>query len=268
MPVVHAAVPQANARWKALFQRDFGMDCRIRSGNDEREERKKKYRRRNADRRKALLPCLTGTAAPGAPGAHLSAFHRGSRPKESFIARDSAPGFCFLGRGLSVEWALPTPAYPSPAKSSRPGRSAEGLMPNAARRVASPRAGAALAPGIRPAGRSPSDWARFEAIGNRNGDDGQHHSDMKFRHPEVRAVRSFSPRAERRHRRPSAAVIKQERDAEHRYDEGALPLGSDLRRRPLTRIAAQSDLSPRSGERKAQHNTKRYVALTRARPAR
>ena len=99
MPVVHADVPQANARWKALFQRDFGMDCRIRSGNDEREERKKKYRRRNADRRKALLPCLTGTAAPGAPGAHLSAFHRGSRPKESFIARDSAPGFYFLGRG-------------------------------------------------------------------------------------------------------------------------------------------------------------------------
>jgi hypothetical protein len=163
MPVVHAAVPQANARWKALFQRDFGMDCRIRSGNDEREERKKKYRRRNADRRKALLPCLTGTAAPGAPGAHLSAFHRGSRPKESFIARDSAPGFCFLGRGLSVEWALPTPAYPSPAKSSRPGRSAEGLMPNAAReRVASPRAGAALAPDLRPAGRSPSDRARSE----------------------------------------------------------------------------------------------------------
>src|SRR5690349_24831378 len=120
MPVVHADVPQANARWKALFQRDFGMDCRIRSGNDEREERKKKYRRRTADRRKALLPCLTGTAAPGAPGAHLSAFHRGSRPKESFIARDSAPGFCFLGRGLSVEWALPTPAYPSPAMYRAP----------------------------------------------------------------------------------------------------------------------------------------------------
>jgi hypothetical protein len=89
-----------------------------------------------------VLPRRTGPAAPGSPGAHLSAFHRGSRPKESFIARDSAPGFCFLGRGLSVEWALPTPAYPSPARPSRPGHSAEGLMPNGAReRVASPPAG-------------------------------------------------------------------------------------------------------------------------------
>src|SRR6516162_3526912 len=44
-----------------------------------------------------ILPWLTATAAPGAPGAHLSAFHRGSRPKESFIARDSAPGFLLPG---------------------------------------------------------------------------------------------------------------------------------------------------------------------------
>jgi hypothetical protein len=65
--------------------------------------------------------------------------------------------------GLSVERALPAPTCPSPARSSRPGRSAEGLMPNAAReRVASPRAGAALAPDLRPAGRSPSDRARSE----------------------------------------------------------------------------------------------------------
>src|SRR6516225_1650309 len=34
----------------------------------------------------------SATAAPGSPGAHLSAFHRGSRPKESFIARVSASG--------------------------------------------------------------------------------------------------------------------------------------------------------------------------------
>jgi hypothetical protein len=34
----------------------------------------------------------SATAAPGSPGAHLSAFHHGSRPKESFIARDSASG--------------------------------------------------------------------------------------------------------------------------------------------------------------------------------
>ena len=84
-----------------------------------------------------ILPWLTATAAPGAPGAHLSAFHRGSRPKESFIARDSAPGFCFLGRGgkvggPSVERALPAPTCPSPARPSRPGRSARRITPNAA----------------------------------------------------------------------------------------------------------------------------------------
>jgi len=68
----------------------------------------------------SILPWLTATAAPGAPGAHLSAFHRGSRPKESFIARDSAPAFCFLGLGgtrfeYPFERALPAPACPSPA---------------------------------------------------------------------------------------------------------------------------------------------------------
>jgi len=72
--------------------------------------------------------------APQRRGAHLSAFHRGSRPKESFIARDSAPGFCFLGRGgkvggPSVERALPAPTCPSPARPSRPGHSARRLMP-------------------------------------------------------------------------------------------------------------------------------------------
>jgi hypothetical protein len=53
-----------------------------------------------------------------------AAFHRGSRPKESFIARDSAPGCNFLGRGgevwPAVERALPAPTCPSPANTSRP----------------------------------------------------------------------------------------------------------------------------------------------------
>src|SRR5262249_32692225 len=35
------------------------------------EERTKKTRRRNADRRNALLPCLTGTAAPLSGEAHI-----------------------------------------------------------------------------------------------------------------------------------------------------------------------------------------------------
>ena len=72
----------------------------------------------------SILPWLTATAATGAPGAHLSAFHRGSRPKESFIARDSAPAFCFLGLGgtrfeYPFERALPAPACPSPANFHR-----------------------------------------------------------------------------------------------------------------------------------------------------
>src|SRR5215467_806449 len=68
---------------------------------DEREEQTEERKESEAERRQtqgsSAVP--SGTAAPGAPGAHLSAFHRGSRPKECFIARDSAPGFCFLGPG-------------------------------------------------------------------------------------------------------------------------------------------------------------------------
>ena len=55
----------------------FCMDCRHRrakrrrplhdlSGNDERKRTGKKNRKRNADRRKALMPCRAGTAAPPA----------------------------------------------------------------------------------------------------------------------------------------------------------------------------------------------------------
>src|SRR6266481_210764 len=46
-----------------------------------------------------------------------------------------------------VRRVLPAPADPSPASSSHPGRSAEGLMPKAARaRIASPPAGTAPSP--------------------------------------------------------------------------------------------------------------------------
>jgi hypothetical protein len=34
--------PRARTPVEALCKRSFGMDCRIKSGNDEREERKKK----------------------------------------------------------------------------------------------------------------------------------------------------------------------------------------------------------------------------------
>src|SRR5690349_4135097 len=48
----------------------------------------------------------------------------------------------------------------------------------------------------------------------------------------------------------SAPVAPSPRVRGEGRDEGALPPGSDLLTRPLTRIAPQSDLSPRSGERK------------------
>src|SRR5690242_21575600 len=86
------------------------MDARVKPGHDERERKKKSEAKRRQTQGR-VLPRLAGAAAahtltlPRLRGrewegaAHLSAFHRGSRPKESFIARDSAPGFCFLGRG-------------------------------------------------------------------------------------------------------------------------------------------------------------------------
>src|SRR6516162_7861972 len=51
------------------------MDCRIKSGNDEREERKRKNRKQNADRRNGVFS--PDHRAPAAPpidtgGAHLS----------------------------------------------------------------------------------------------------------------------------------------------------------------------------------------------------
>jgi hypothetical protein len=66
---------RARAPVEALCERSFGMDARVKPGNDEgnerertkknEKERKKKIRRRNADRRNgSILPCLTGTAAP------------------------------------------------------------------------------------------------------------------------------------------------------------------------------------------------------------
>src|SRR5579872_2406285 len=63
-------------------------------------------------------PPLAGREWEGA--AHLSAFHRGSRPKESFIARDAASGHAswdVAGTRFAhpFERALPAPACPSPA---------------------------------------------------------------------------------------------------------------------------------------------------------
>jgi hypothetical protein len=175
MSVVHAELQQANARWEALDMLHCRMDCRIKSGNDEGKNERKGFGGETPT--DARLFCRgIGHGRACKRQAHIY-----RRSTAVLVPRSlSSLGFCFLGRGLSVEWALPTPAYPSPAKSSRPSRSVRGLMPNAAReRVASPRAGAALAPDLRPAGRSPSDWVRSEQC-NVIGDDSQYIGDITF----------------------------------------------------------------------------------------
>src|SRR5690242_12706681 len=80
-----------------------------------------------AERRQTQLVFCRGIGhgrASQRRGAHLSAFHRGSRPKESFIARDSASGqasWDVAGTRFAhpFERALPAPACPSPAKATR-----------------------------------------------------------------------------------------------------------------------------------------------------
>ena len=100
---------------------------RLLPGNDEQKESKERKKKSEAKRRQTQ--CVFCRAVRARPrlhtgGAHLSAFHRGSRPKKSFIARDSAPAFCFLGLGgtrfeYPFERALPAPACPSPANFHR-----------------------------------------------------------------------------------------------------------------------------------------------------
>src|SRR5215467_13299053 len=117
------------------------------NGKNER----KKIRRRNADRRKALLPCLTGTAAPQKREAHIyrrstavlvprSVSSQGTQ-HQAFASWDVAARV-----SLSVERALPASTCPSPARPSRPGRSARRRQSHAAReRFAMPRERTALA---------------------------------------------------------------------------------------------------------------------------
>ena len=177
----------------------------------ERYERKKKSEAKRRQTQFAFCRGFGHGRASQRRGAHLSAFHRGSRPKESFIARDSAPGFSFLGRGgrvggPSVGRALPASTYPSPAMPSQPGRSARRITPDAARaRVASP-PGTALARAIRGLPPGPRPTGRDSNICNIIGDGRQWRSDTKIRHPEVRAAQpraSKDERPKRLGRRPS-----------------------------------------------------------------
>jgi hypothetical protein len=154
MPVVHAEFEQANARWEALCKRKFCMDCRIKSGNDEWNERKRFGGETPTDAI-GIQPRLTGPAAPPSGGAHLSAFHRGSGLGD----RTPPPSFSSALPGMRPPSGFPLSLPVSVQRCfSRTGRNAgRADFPNCRERVASPRAGTALAPGLRPAGRSPSE---------------------------------------------------------------------------------------------------------------
>jgi hypothetical protein len=140
--VVHAELPHASAGGKHRASR---LAC------DERTERtKEKNQKQNADRRNGIF---AGTIGPGRACKRQAHIYRRSTavlsPKESFIARDAASGHASwdaADSGLSFKRTLPTPACPSPANAPRTPTAGR-LMPKAAReRVASPRAGTALAP--------------------------------------------------------------------------------------------------------------------------
>ena len=124
--------------------------ARMTDGQKRKNERK--CRRRNADRRKALLPWLTATAAPLSGEAHI--YRRSTAvlvPRSLSSARDSAPGQASCdaaGTRFAHPFERHYPPLPVPVqrRTSRSGRNAGEMMPNAAReRVASPPAGAALA---------------------------------------------------------------------------------------------------------------------------
>ncbi len=111
-PVVHADATRPNAGGSAVPAKlSHGLPG-LRPAMTKEITKEKKIRRRNADRRNSHSAVASATAAPGSPGAHLSAFHRGSRPEESFIARDAAPGFFFLGPGGKVGGLPSSGRYP------------------------------------------------------------------------------------------------------------------------------------------------------------
>ena len=113
---------------------------RARHGRKERKNERKE-RKQNAERRN-LAAALARRGARPAGRARLSAFHCGSCQGESFIP-EAQPRPCFLRLGGSAgsygppsgedlcapPRALPAPACPSPASTSRTGHNAGRLMP-------------------------------------------------------------------------------------------------------------------------------------------
>ena len=94
-PVVHAEM-QLQKPAESPNQLRRRMDCRIKSGNDERKKRKRNAGRRSiscpARKRRAGRATERRLAPPSACGrARLPAFHHGSRQRD-FVAQGSASG--------------------------------------------------------------------------------------------------------------------------------------------------------------------------------
>jgi hypothetical protein len=90
-----------------------------RTGNNERTKEKSEAKRRQTQ----FVFCRAEDGhgrASQRRGAHLSAFHRGSRPKESFIARDSASGQASWDvASIVARRVLPAPACPVVQRAPR-----------------------------------------------------------------------------------------------------------------------------------------------------
>ena len=155
-----------DARNKQRRQRTGGGACVTVFAKLRRSEAK----RRQTQRSSSAAPCgcgrcpqpLTGggSTSIGVPPrfSPQGVFHRQGTQHQARLPAT------WRGHVLRIPLSGRYPPRPVPVqrRTSRSGRNAGEMMPNAAReRVASPPAGAALARGLWPAGRSPSDWARF-----------------------------------------------------------------------------------------------------------
>ena len=170
----------ASGEWKSIRYSLFAIrDAR----NKQRRQRTgggacvtvfAKLRRSEAKRRQTqgrVLPRLAGAAAAhllNRRGQHIYRRSTAVLAPRSLSSQGTQhqarlPA-TWRGHVLRIPLSGRYPPLPVPVqrRTSRSGRNAGEMMPNAAReRVASPPAGAALARGLWPAGRSPSDWARF-----------------------------------------------------------------------------------------------------------
>ena len=110
MSVLQARLRQANAGGSIRKRASAQMT--------KRNERESTNEMSEAKRRQTQSVLCRGAGhgrAAQRGGAHLSAFHHGSRPKESLIARDSASGqasWDVANSDLSFERALPPPPVP------------------------------------------------------------------------------------------------------------------------------------------------------------